>query len=359
MLTIKDGESWPLPNRFHSTNNICAIIYDQLTEVLVNKEFGELIRTGLNINEKHKDSISELEAGNIHVLDWMLKYDYNQELTSVLTKHLTLSILADFVNFIYESLNCARKGKISIAYSLLRRPFTDELLILEQLLVDNIGFVDRFFYKGDQKLYDPSKNRNQKQTIEKAHDKITGLYSCSSELIYKIRYDKSYPIGINGISNRAIHIVTTDPNYKTESQNLNFIFDVENEYLKYCEHYYFIVPLLLAYSVSVVDEIIFQFMNEEKYQVLKTLRAFRRMIAIDYVIFEDRGKDSIVSFLLEALEHVCAKCNLSSKLNSADFKLFIEKSFFVCPHCFTPSKFDTLDSIQGIKTLVDALKAPL
>ena len=45
-----------------------------------------------------------------------------------------MSVLADFVNFTFESLSCAMRGKMAVAFALLRKPFTDELLIFEQIL---------------------------------------------------------------------------------------------------------------------------------------------------------------------------------------------------------------------------------
>jgi hypothetical protein len=48
---------------------------------------------------------------------------------------------------------------MTVAYALLRKPLTDELIILEQLLTDNQNFICRFFHSGNPNKHEPS-NRN-------------------------------------------------------------------------------------------------------------------------------------------------------------------------------------------------------
>ena len=201
------------------------------------------------------------------------------ELEEALVKHVTMSILGDFVNFVYESLSCAQRGKMEVAYSLLRKPFLDELLIFEQILIDRTDFINRFYHKGEPKLYDPSdKAINKKEIIQKSLEQIRNTHFFSDELIYTLRYDKSSTSGINGISNQALHIVTNDPNYRTNDQELNFVFSVKEDHLRYWDHYYYFVPHLLFYSVAVIDEILFKYVSGEVAQAHKTVKELRRMI---------------------------------------------------------------------------------
>lgn len=53
-------------------------------------------------------------------------------------------MLSDMVNFIYESIIIAQKGKMSVAYSLIRKPSKDQLCLLEQILVNQEEFFQRF-----------------------------------------------------------------------------------------------------------------------------------------------------------------------------------------------------------------------
>lgn len=86
----------------------------------------------------------------------------------------------------YESISCAQRGKVSVAYSLLIKPLRDNLLYLEWLLADKEEFYQNFLYKDigfsnvlNYKLF--SKERNKKllnQELEILYGRICyGLVS--------------------------------------------------------------------------------------------------------------------------------------------------------------------------------------
>jgi len=134
MLYIHKGEKSRLPKQYRPVNNICAVIYDQLTEILTEEHYKQLLTTNISIDRENQILVEQFESGELHAIDWLAENKLDKELTTVLTKHLALSVLSDFVNFMFESLNCARKQKFSVTYALLRKPLTDELLLFEQLL---------------------------------------------------------------------------------------------------------------------------------------------------------------------------------------------------------------------------------
>lgn len=357
MLLINEDDNYPLPMEFHFTHNLCAILYDQLADVIANEKFKSLGATSFGIQPGNEGLVSELMDGKIHVLDWLAKFSCNETLCNVLTKHIALAILSDYLNFVYESLNCARKGKMSVAYALLRKPFTDELLILEQLLANRENFVDRFFHQSDQKTYDPYKATNQLSIIETAIQEFSFWHPFSSQLIYQLRYDKSCNAGVNGISNQAIHIVTSHPNYRTADQNFNFVFSGPSEYESYCSHYYFFAPLLLLYTATVVDEIIFTFLPEEEHCIEKTLRAFRRLIAVEFLYSDsiDEEKEEAVS-LLNMFTLTCDSCGHTNDLVRADYELFLKTNIFICSKCFAQKELNTMEDIEGIMKLLQLMK---
>lgn len=233
ILFIENEEDSVLPKKYHKINNICAIIYDQITEIFKDKNYKSLFETNLKF-DKNTKNIEQFENSEIHILDYLKENQLNNDIENILTKHILLSISSDFANFVFESLNCAKKCKSTVAYALSRKPFTDELYLLEQLLVDRTNFIDKFFHIGKPLNYDPSYNFTKKEiikeTIEKTTNKLKLNYFISNELIYKLRYDKTLVRGINGISNKALHIVTTDKNYKTAEQKLKFHFFTKRRY---------------------------------------------------------------------------------------------------------------------------------
>jgi hypothetical protein len=360
MLYISEGDEVPLDKKFHGIHNLCAIIYDQLTEIFSDENYSELKSTKFKFDhDKHKD-IEKFTNGEIHVLDWLKINNLNEEISQVLVQHVTMCVLSDFVNFIYESLSCAMRGKMTVAYALLRKPFTDELLIFEQILDNQDDFINRFFHIGESSTYDPSDRKiNKKKIIASALKKSKLNIIYTSDLIHDLRYEKKLGNGINGFSNRALHIVTRDKNYKTAKQNLNFVFSTKEDVQNFWKHYYFFVPYLLIYSVSVIDNIVSLFFTGKGSKHLLNVKVMTRFIGILlWDEWQDGNKSKnmkIFRILTENLELKCEKCETQVKLVKADFELFLEAKTFLCPKCFD-SLIDSELAINQLNEFVDMLK---
>lgn len=360
MLYISKGDEVILPKRYHRINNLCAIVYDQLTEILVDKNYDELKVTSISFDKKEKSVIDQLKDRNLHALDWLKKNNLNDELATVLTKHITLSILSDFVSFMYESLNCAKKGKMSVAYALLRKPLTDELLILEQLLYDKERFIDKFFHDGDPNNYDPSSREIDKRLIIKhALEKSKPNILFTEDLIYELRYDKSSQNGINGISNHALHIVTKDKNYKTDNQNFNFIFSNEEDMTEYWDHYYYFVPYLLMYSVNIIDSLIFQFLQDNDNLNIKAVKSFRRLVGL--VLWTEntqqdmkQANEIMFKAFSSCITMECPKCRRKVNFTKPDFELFFDSKLFLCPKCFV-NLLSVPNAVDPIRIFMDSI----
>ncbi|NID08834.1 hypothetical protein [Fibrivirga algicola] len=355
MLTLKDSEKSPLPKKYRSINNLCAVIYDQFTSVVSDSHFLKHYTVEFPIDPANQKFVSEFNAGDVHALDFLKENGLNGELTEILTKHIYFSIIADFANFMYESLSCAQRGKMAVAYALLRKPLTDELLILEQLLTDSTNFIDLYFHLGDPKLYDPSRaNLDRRQIIQNVFKKSRPLSAFDSDTVFALRYDKEAATGINGITNHALHIVTNHKAYPTDNQSFNFIFSVKEDYKRYWEHYYQFVPYLLIYAAHVVDELVFSWMPE--YSALKTVRSFQRLIGILNLVYpknlkknrEKLAKD--LNAIATELNGPCEQCGSLNTFQEADFVLFFNQQLLLCPYCFHNHLFSSsfLDRIDLI-----------
>ncbi|RBL90037.1 hypothetical protein DF182_26565 [Chitinophaga flava] len=94
--------------------------------LVANQDFA---KTTFDFSHLDKSKLKELESCQTNTLDWLKNAGLDDELVTTLVKHVTMSVLSDLVNFLYESISNAQKGKMSVAYALLRKPLTDELLI--------------------------------------------------------------------------------------------------------------------------------------------------------------------------------------------------------------------------------------
>lgn len=356
MIIIEKGAKTRLPKPFHFVNNICAYLYDQLTEILSDTYYQDMANT---IFEDNPMLVKMLDEEGLHPLDALKKLQLNGELEVVVTKHVVMSIIADLVNFIYESIIIAQKGKLSVAYALLRKPLTDQLLILEQIVADREDFINRYFHDGDPQKYDPSAaNLDRKKIIGQAVDKLKALLY-SPELIYELRYDKSSEIGINAFTNHALHIVTNHKHYKTENQGLNFTFPVDDqEMVEFYNHYYSAVAVLLNYLAAIADHIVFGLIeNKEKRRSEKMLKRF-----IAFIMLYDDEKRSLsketYSKLSRLLAKECEICKTKNKFTKRDFENYFYSHYFTCKRCFNPLPLpdDALDNVFKILYKVEELE---
>jgi hypothetical protein len=340
MLEITEGESVALPEEHHEVHNLCAIIYDQLTEILKDEDgtYTDLKKTSFDIEETHKH-FEDVRNDKIHALEFLAINGMNNELTTALIKHLVNGLIYDFASFMYESLDAAKKGKLTVAYALLRKPLTDVLLILEQILIDKEDFIQKFYHDGEPDSYDPGSQKIAKdQVIRNAVSKIRLGSMLNADFIYQIRYDKSCHYGLNGTSNQAIHIVTSQKHYKTERQGFNFFFLSQDDLNTYWNQYYNTVPYLLIYATAVVDEIVFQFLPDQLYtkqtKIIKRLLTF--LVWGNSKSKPNKSKSSAIIDTIESLlAHKCKMCGNKIKFGIADLKLFITSDLMLCDNCFT------------------------
>lgn len=355
-----DKENILLPQKYYKLNNLCAIIYDQITELFIEDNYKSLTVTEFKNDSKRKIPVGTFQGDKNQMLEWLKSNNLNNELTAVLTKDIAMSIIGDFMNFIYESLSCAKRGKLTVAYALLRKPLTDELLILEQLLYDSQNFIQRYYHSGDPADYDPShQNTDKRQIIINALSKIKTHVIFTEDIIYNLRYDKTCPSGINGISNHALHIVTRDKNYKTDNKNLNFVFSGRNDLEIYWKHYYYFVPYLLLYSVAIIDNLIFSYLPDRINQDVKVIKSFKQLIGI--LLFNEscekglnNGNNILFDALSQSFKLDCKKCKKEIKFSKSDFVNFFDSNILLCPKC-SDNQITSTETVLQIKKIMDEL----
>ncbi len=194
------------------------------------------------------------------------------------------------------------------------------------------------------------------EIIKNACKKLSLNLFFPSDLIFDMRYNKSYEAGINGSTNQALHIVTRDKNYRTAEQNLNFVFSNNEDHHTYLKNYYFIVPHLLFYAVSIIDEIIFEFIGSENAKSHKIIKEFQRLVGFILFIksselYSKNKTEKILNILGNTLEFKCKNCNNINIMEKSDLELFFETEIFICTNCF-----NNLISNENISQMKNILK---
>jgi hypothetical protein len=195
---------------------------------------------------------------------WLERTGRSKELGEVLFRMLVAGLLGDACHFIYEALRCAEKGKLTVAFALLRKPLKESLYYLEYLLADPETFLNTFYNESIDNLKLPGISYRERaiDIIARAAKQTVHPDMYDAEFLYDTRFDKAAPYGLELYWTRALHLVTTRPPINTEPQNLNFVFSNSDDLLSQWSRFYTLVPFLLYYMADVSTSLMFHLVDE-------------------------------------------------------------------------------------------------
>jgi hypothetical protein len=338
-LFIFDHDYTELPIQHHLSHNITVRVHDQLVDIIKDKS----VQRKLNIKIDFKEGDIKPSENEEDIISWLLDNGWSDIANHIFSINLVLALTSDICHFIYQSLHSSKKYKMSVAYTLVRKPFLENLIILEQLLCEESDFLERFSRKPED--FDPGKlnEKSRKDLIEKSLQKIKSAF-LDNELIYDIRFEKKNENSLYAMTNIATHLVTTrHPVFKTEKQNLNFIFSGLEEWDSQHQHYYYFIPYLLFYTAEVIDK----YLLEKKIITLKYYkkRKFYRFICqiIQHDQFDEKslkGK-SPANRIFQAIKVKCKNCNKQNQLYKSDFYSLIQNNYILCKHCLVDLYYES------------------
>ncbi|ADU32505.1 hypothetical protein [Evansella cellulosilytica] len=246
-----------LPKEYWKKQDYLLYAYDVLRDMLKQADSKKLSNVTIKFNDiKETQSFEKTDD----IFKWLDFNGYHDKALNLFSNHIFFLLLKDFCYYIYESISCAERGKVTVAYSLLRKPIRDNLLYMEWLLADHEEFYHTFLHKPIEE-YDVSNYKiftrdRIKKIIKEAGEKThMGEAINYNNLVYTFRFNGKEEIGLQRIWNQSMHLVTTSPNYKTEKNNLNFVFADEEVWNDYWRYYYFTLPQLMAYVLEICESL--------------------------------------------------------------------------------------------------------
>lgn len=328
-------ETTKLPLQFVLIHDFCCDLIMDVVPFLVDPKYPELRNLSINIDNDIAKEIKDLDS--LQLLEWIKNNNFKKEYEKYFLISVFENILADFAEYIEFSLIASRRSRLNVALNLVRKPFLENLMVFEQLLSKPDEFINNFTNKNPEK-YNPVNEQNKKGVIEKCIKEIGNGNFFNTNLIYTLRYDKNNSSSYYALSNKAVHLVTTrNKSYETSEKSFNLVFVPESNYIKFWTHYYNFIPLLLYYSVEVIEAIVKRETNEPKEEFL--FRKFSRLIGFLFItellnpeIAKTHG--SIDKFSGK-FSLVCPTCEKENKLFKSDYhEIFISRTL-CCKHCLT------------------------
>lgn len=265
----------------------------------------------------------------------------------ILLPHIYFSILNDLNYYLYESLSCNERGKVTVAFTIARKPLQDNLFYLSWILVDPKDFLSKILYS-ETKDYDVSNFKGKKEyminlfyeakkILETKNDIFNFTNSVvNPELLYDVIYNKKAKNSLTGVFDQSIHLVTNNRNYPTERQNLNFIFSDDKIWDEFWDLYNSKIPYIVYYLVEIAVAIF-----ENILKIDHEISEFNRYIRnLKFMITSDRSGDtkeleSILELLLkdEHIKMTCDKCDEKYEFNEDLVKEIKNDFLFSCQKC--------------------------
>lgn len=299
-----------LPEKFHLDHEYCMYLHDQLVKIIVEGDHKGFFAQTIKIKEKMPKGKGE------EILNWMRENGFKEEAESFMVKNIFAATLSDALQFIITALKCSDKGKLSVTYANLRKPLKDNLFILELLNVDKADFFKRFKNPSDLLDIGRFSEQDKKDIINKNSQKIR-FHANYNAIIYGARYSKSSN-GLEPLFQRANHIVTSSPHYKTENENLNFVFSNEKSLDSQWNKLYKILPFLLRYFVDTAYHIL----NENITDELKD-----ELSLIDILYYRRHYPEFVKNMPFNI---ICQKCGKSQEATKELLDLCDKNRNYVC-----------------------------
>ncbi|WP_430972125.1 hypothetical protein [Sunxiuqinia rutila] len=236
-----------LPEEYHLKHDYCEFVVSQIEDLILNERFIELKS---NSFEFPPDIMKEIEKEDIHILDILEKHNYSDVTFHIVKKALLNSLIMETCYFLQESLQCSLKMRMTVCFTLLRKPFLEILIIFMRILNED-DFITNFNEKDG---FDPIRTspEKKKELIEKTNNQLFDKYPTDD--IFDYIFAKDFGDSLFNVTNNSIHLFTNrNPVSATEKQNLNFIFSQQEEINYQWEYIYDVLPMLLTFIADLTD----------------------------------------------------------------------------------------------------------
>jgi hypothetical protein len=348
-----------LPDEYTFAHDYCLFLHDILASIVVQGEQKKIFHYQFALKDpRHSEQISGKSGEEL--VAWMEQNDYKTEMQEVSRRNICVALLSDFCHFIFEALSCSRKGKMTVAFALLRKPLKENLFYFEWLLADPKDFINRFhtpiLVENKRPLPLPtqlSKDKRLEIIGEAIANSRLGTW-ITPEFIYELRYDKDCSFGFEQLFQKANHLITTFT-ARTEEQNFNFIFSGEEDCISQWQGFYSILPTILLHSIAIIGTVIRGFDDGK----LMDFDFLELRANIGYLLFMQKSTWSTnirpeLENLAKAFTKTDFPCLGCEKLVSFDNENLINvylEGEFKCPEC----GFKTLLTTDKKLLLLDLL----
>ncbi|MCB9853402.1 MAG: hypothetical protein H6819_09935 [Phycisphaerales bacterium] len=327
-----------IPRRFRLAHEFAFYLHDILAEVVVHGEISRIF-----VHEFTFRSTADAEEFNSidgpEILNWLKSHSYADEAHEIILRNCIVAVLSDMCQYLCEALFNSEKGKLSVAHSLLRKPLRDNLFELEWMLAHPQDWTHKFFDHEIAQLDVTQLRPDERiQIIAEASRKAGSDIYIDAEFLNELRYDRTSAHGLNAIWDKSLHLITTIKHYKTEDQNLNFVFSDDESRFEQWSAIYLTLPLMLMHAVDVVEALLDLITKRSPFEAnMNTLRRQAGFLLCSYYTFDGppHEREKILGDASISLGIECPICNCATLKSRTDWLRLFRNSELRCPECYT------------------------
>lgn len=251
--SIVGKPSTHVPADFWLAHEYCFTLHDAMTELLKAGERSNLFTSSVPFKD---DADRQLLEQSDDIFAWLDATRRHDEREALLVTLVFPAILSDMLHCIHEALQASRKGKLVVAYMLLRKPLQENLYVLEAIVANRAEFADRLT---NSPISLDGKAAGGMEAHTQRIANVARIIAAGSRFdpayLAQLRYDKKADDSFDGVCNKAMHLFTSHPAIKTEKMNINFIFSGPDQFWTQWSYLYARLPYLLTYTHSVVEHV--------------------------------------------------------------------------------------------------------
>ena len=320
-----------IPDHLHLAHEYCFFLHDESTRLLVEYEGAKAHFVSFKFRSKADAKAFKALSDRDDTITALRTGGYEAEARQVILNQITMAMVSDCQHHIYEALRCLEKRKVVVAFNLLRKPLTDNLLYLSWMLGDEDEFYRAFTTNSPRGITSSILKGKRSEILLNALAK-TGLADIlNSEVIDRTLFEQANPYGFQILFQHAVHLITVQRvDLQTTPENFNFIFKNYADDDLY-ELAYGMLPYIMLYLSHVV------------------LGLFERMVAPDsgsksafhvrsilglYLVESEEREDLVVEHYLRSLRGVqCPNCHSALKITPHNAARLILTESFRCTKC--------------------------
>lgn len=319
-----------MPDKFRLGYDVSMYMHDYLARLLVEGQESKLFDTSFSVSGAEEQPRQDEED----LLLWLERNGRHDVLGELLYKAVFPALLSDFCHFLFEALSCTRKGKLTVAFALLRKPLRESLHYMEWLLADPAELLNTLYNEEPTTLAIKGDAQRMQGIIEKALSRCENSPALDAELLYRLRYDKAFD-GFDGMCNQAMHLITTKHPINTLKQNFNFIFSTWDDMESQWDFMFRNLPLVLFYACDVVTALTRALSDQQPaHMELESLRKAAGFTAwCASLVGDGGGGHAEVDSPPAKIEATCSHCSAELELTKTNLLELFYECVMRCKNC--------------------------